>query len=34
MQVIQDAWNYFPHRCLDGKSPAELMFAATNAPID
>jgi hypothetical protein len=25
LQLIQDAWNYFPHRCLDGKCPAELM---------
>jgi len=25
MQVAQDAWNYFPHRMLGGKSPADLM---------
>jgi hypothetical protein len=23
--VAQDAWNYFPHRALDGRCPAELM---------
>jgi len=23
--VIQDAWNYFPHRFLDGRCPADLM---------
>jgi hypothetical protein len=22
LQVIQDAWNYFPHRSLDGRCPA------------
>jgi len=25
--LIQDAWNYFPHRRLDGRCPAELFFA-------
>ena len=25
IQVIQDAWNYFPHRALGGKCPAEIM---------
>jgi hypothetical protein len=23
--VIQDAWNYFPHRFLNGRCPAEVM---------
>src|SRR5262249_19245788 len=31
LQVIQDAWNYFPHRNLDGRCPAEFMFGSTNA---
>lgn len=26
--LIQDAWNYLPHRSLDAKCPAELMAAA------
>lgn len=25
VRVIQDAWNYFPHRSLDGHCPAELV---------
>ena len=25
LQVIQDAWNYFPHRTLNGRCPAEIM---------
>ena len=25
MPVIQDAWNYFPHRSLGGKCPAEII---------
>jgi hypothetical protein len=25
VSVIQDAWNYFPHRCLNGRCPAEAM---------
>jgi hypothetical protein len=25
ISVIQDAWNYLPHRSLDGRSPADLM---------
>ncbi len=24
MKVVTDAWNYFPHRLLDGKSPKEM----------
>ena len=26
LQVIQDAWNYFPHRFLNGRCPAEIMI--------
>jgi hypothetical protein len=25
--LIEDAWNYFPHRRLDGRSPAEVFLA-------
>ena len=25
LPVIQDAWNYFPHRSLGGRCPAEVM---------
>ena len=25
LPVIQDAWNYFPHRSLEGRSPAEVF---------
>jgi hypothetical protein len=25
ISVIQDAWNYLPHRSLGGRSPADLM---------
>jgi hypothetical protein len=25
LPVIQDAWNYFPHRSLNGRSPAEVL---------
>jgi hypothetical protein len=25
LQVIQDAWNYFPHGSLGGRSPAEMV---------
>lgn len=25
LQVFQDAWNFFPHRFLDGRCPAELF---------
>lgn len=25
LQVIQDAWNYFPHRFLNGRCPVEVM---------
>jgi hypothetical protein len=26
LPVVQDAWNYFPHRSLDGQCPAELFL--------
>ena len=26
LQVIQDAWNYFPHRFLEGRCPAETFY--------
>jgi len=25
LQIFQDAWNYFPHRFLDGRCPAEVF---------
>jgi hypothetical protein len=25
LPIIQDAWNYFPHRSLGGRCPAEVM---------
>lgn len=25
VQVIQDSWNYFPHRSFNGRCPAEVM---------
>jgi hypothetical protein len=24
LSIIEDAWNYFPHRSLNGRSPAEV----------
>lgn len=24
LQVFNDAWNYFPHKCLNGKSPMQV----------
>ena len=30
LQVIQDAWNYFPHRFLKGRCPAEVMAELRN----
>jgi len=27
LMVLQDAWNYFPHRSLNGRSPAEVFLA-------
>jgi hypothetical protein len=29
LQVIQDAWNYFPHRCFGGRCPEELFAELT-----
>jgi hypothetical protein len=29
LQVIQDAWNYFPHRFLNSRCPAEIMMEKT-----
>src|SRR3989344_5900485 len=26
MDIVNDAWNYFPHRALDGLSPAEKVL--------
>jgi hypothetical protein len=28
LEVIQDAWNYFPHGSLGGQSPAEMMASS------
>jgi hypothetical protein len=28
--VIQDAWNYLPHRSLNGRCPAEVMADLPN----
>lgn len=33
LAVIQDAWNYFPHRSLNGECPAELFSRATAADV-
>jgi hypothetical protein len=30
VSVIQDAWNYLPHRCLKGRCPAERMTELSN----
>lgn len=32
--LIQDAWNYFPHRRLNGRCPAELMAGLAEAGAD
>jgi hypothetical protein len=29
LEIIQDAWNYFPHRFLDGRCPVEIMIEKT-----
>lgn len=29
ISVVQDAWNYLPHRALGGLSPAEVMLGLT-----
>lgn len=26
LAIVNDAWNYFPHKCLNGLSPAERPF--------
>jgi len=28
LEIITDAWNYFPHRILGGLSPNEMIFRA------
>ena len=28
--AVQEAWNYFPHRSLNGRCPAEVMMENTN----
>jgi hypothetical protein len=35
LQVIRDAWNFFPHRFLDGRCPAEVFdgLAADNKNV-
>jgi len=25
LQIFNGAWNYFPHKCLDGKSPMQVV---------
>ncbi len=32
LPVIQDAWNYFPHRSLGGRCPAETFAELARAP--
>jgi hypothetical protein len=34
LPALQDAWNYFPHRSLDGQSPAERLLDASSATRD
>jgi len=26
LELVTDAWNYFPHKALDGISPAEMIL--------
>ena len=26
LELVSDAWNYFPHKILDGASPAEVLL--------
>ena len=26
LAIVNDAWNYFPHKCLEGLSPAEKLL--------
>jgi hypothetical protein len=28
VSIIQDSWNYFPHRFLEGRCPAEVLAAS------
>jgi hypothetical protein len=30
LRIIQDAWNYFPHRFLNGRCPAEVFDTLTS----
>jgi len=30
LQIINDAWNYFPHKCLNDLSPAEKILENSN----
>jgi len=30
LQVINNAWNYFPHKCLDGLCPMEKILESQN----
>lgn len=30
LEVVTDAWNYFPHKILSGLSPAEVSFRHKN----
>ena len=30
VEVATDAWNYFPHKILDGLSPAEVLLKHKN----
>jgi hypothetical protein len=32
--IIQDAWNYFPRRSLNGQSPAELLGSTIHSATD
>ena len=31
LELISDAWNYFPHRVLGGLSPKEILLQAKNS---
>ena len=30
LELVTDAWNYFPHKLLDGLSPAEKLLEHRN----
>ena len=32
--IIQDAWNYFPHRALEGRCPAEMLSSQGQADME